>query len=149
MGIMCRVGRAFEAFDDSGRNLAYFVKLRVFSQMWSVLSVVVTWHRAWAHLTRHLKILIRSSCMGTESFQILRFVPDRAGLSDLSSRGSWPDYSCMRSHVHWGFEHWLSHASLLVYFQLSVQVVRCCSHLARPCKVFHGWGKDVICTKIK
>jgi hypothetical protein len=31
--------------------------------------------------------------LGTESLQILRFVTDRAKLNDLSSRGSWPDYS--------------------------------------------------------
>jgi hypothetical protein len=30
MGIMCRVHRAFEAFDDSNRDLAQFVELRVF-----------------------------------------------------------------------------------------------------------------------
>jgi hypothetical protein len=28
--IMCRVHRAFKAFDDSDRNLAQFVELRVF-----------------------------------------------------------------------------------------------------------------------
>jgi hypothetical protein len=30
VGIMCQVHRAFEAFDDSDRNLAQFVELRVF-----------------------------------------------------------------------------------------------------------------------
>jgi hypothetical protein len=30
MGIICRVRRAFEAFDDSDQNLAQFVELRVF-----------------------------------------------------------------------------------------------------------------------
>jgi hypothetical protein len=30
VGIMCRVRRAFEAFDDSNQNLPQFVELRVF-----------------------------------------------------------------------------------------------------------------------
>jgi hypothetical protein len=30
VGIMCRVHRVFEAFDDLDQNLAQFVKLRVF-----------------------------------------------------------------------------------------------------------------------
>jgi hypothetical protein len=30
LGIMCRVHRTFEAFDDSNRNLAQFVELRGF-----------------------------------------------------------------------------------------------------------------------
>jgi hypothetical protein len=30
MGIVCRVHRAFDTFDDSYRNLAQFVELRVF-----------------------------------------------------------------------------------------------------------------------
>jgi hypothetical protein len=41
---------------------------------------------------------------------------------------------------YWGFECWLSHASLQVCFWLSVQAVKCCSHLAWPCKVPHNWG---------
>ena len=109
--------------------------------MWSVLSVMAVWHRAWAHVTRHSKILIRLSCMGTESLWILGFVSDRARLSALWSRSSWPDYSCLRSRANRGFECWSSHASLPVCFWLSVQAIRCYSHLARPCKVFHNWGK--------
>jgi hypothetical protein len=147
VGIVCRVHRAFEAFDDSDWNLARFVELWL-SQMWSVLSVVATWHRAWARLTRHSKSLIHLSYMGTESLCILGFVSDCAGLSALWSRGSSPDYSCMRSCVNWCFERWLSHAFLLVHFWLSVQAIRCYNHLARPCDVFHSWGKDVVCTKI-
>jgi hypothetical protein len=118
VGIVCQVRRAFEAFDDSDRDLAQFVKLRVFP--------------------RHSKTLIRLSCLGTESLWILRFVTYHSRLSALWLCNSWPDYSCMRSREICGFEHWSSHASLLVYFRLSVQAVRCCSYLAWPCKVFHS-----------
>jgi hypothetical protein len=37
----------------------------------------------------------------------------------------------------WGFERWISHALYSNCFWLSVRVVRCCSHLARPCVAFH------------
>jgi hypothetical protein len=49
--------------------------------MWSVHSAKVAWHRALVHLTRHLMTLIRPSCKGTESFWILGFLTDQAGLS--------------------------------------------------------------------
>jgi hypothetical protein len=137
VGIVCRVHRVFEAFDDLDWDLAQFVELRFFSYMWSVLSAVPVWHRAEACLTRHLKTLIHLSCLGTESLQILRFVSDQTRLSALWARGSWPDYSCMQSRVIYDFEHWLSHAPLPVCFQLSVRAIRCCSHLAWPCEVFH------------
>jgi hypothetical protein len=117
--------------------------------MWSVLSVVATWHGARTQLTRHSKIMIHLSCMGIESQRILGFVSDHTRLSTLWSCSSWPYYSCLRSHENWGFQCWSSHASLPVYFRLSVQAVRCCSHLARPCEVFDSWGKDVVCTKMK
>jgi hypothetical protein len=55
------------------------------------------------------------------------------------SRGTWSDYSRMRSCVIWGFERWSSHVSLPVCFWLSVRVVRYCNHLAQPCEVFHSW----------
>jgi hypothetical protein len=38
-------------------------------------------HRALARLTKHSKTLINLSCKGTESFWILRFLSDQAGLS--------------------------------------------------------------------
>jgi hypothetical protein len=117
------------------------------SQVWSVLSGMTAWHWSWARLTRHSKILIRLRCMDTKSLQILMFLSNHAGLSALSSRGTWPDYSCMQSREIWGFKRWSSHASLPVCFWLSVRAIRCWSHLAQPCKVFHIWGKDVICTK--
>jgi hypothetical protein len=80
---------------------------------------------------------------------MLGFASNRTKLSALWSRGSWPNYSCMRSYAIWGFECWSSLASLLVSFQLSVWAVRCCSHLARLCEVFHSWGQDVFAKKIK
>jgi hypothetical protein len=39
----------------------------------------------------------------------------------------------------WGFEHWASHALYSNFFQLCVWAIRCCSHLAWPCVVFHRW----------
>jgi hypothetical protein len=39
----------------------------------------------------------------------------------------------------WGFECWTCHALYLICFWLSVRAVRYCSHLARPCIVFHMW----------
>jgi hypothetical protein len=114
--------------------------------VWSVPSVMATRHWAWARLTRHSKILIPLSCMGTESLWILRFLSNHAKLSALWSRSSWPDYWCMRSHEIWGLERWLSHASLIIYFWLSVWAVRWCCHLVQSCEVFHSWGRDVVYT---
>jgi hypothetical protein len=42
VGIVCRVHRAFEAFDDSDQNLAQFVELRVFPKCDQFL---VSWPR--------------------------------------------------------------------------------------------------------
>jgi hypothetical protein len=84
--------------------------------------------------------LIRLSCKGTESFWILRFLLDQAGLSVHRSRGTWPDTQTCEAARCWCFKCWMSHASLPSCFWLSVRVVRCCSHLARPCKVFHNLG---------
>jgi hypothetical protein len=95
--IMRRVHRVFKAFDDSDRDLVQFVELRIFSQVWSVLGAMVARHRALARLTKHSNILIRLSCMVTESLRILRILSDHARLSALWSCGSWPDYSCIRS----------------------------------------------------
>jgi hypothetical protein len=95
---MRQVHRAFKAFDNLYQDFARFVELRIFSQVWSILSAMVAWYRALARLTRHLKILIHLSCMGTKSLWILGFLLDHVRLSALWSRGSWPDYSCMRSH---------------------------------------------------
>jgi hypothetical protein len=80
---------------------------------------------------------------------MLGFFSYRDKLSALWSRGTWPDYSRMRSCAIWGFERWSSHASLPVCFRLSVQAVRCCSHLTRPCEVFHSSSQEVVCIKIK
>jgi hypothetical protein len=143
---MHRVRRAFEAFDDLDQDLTQFIEFRICSQVWSIPSVMVMRHWAWARLTRHLKMLIRLSCMGVESIWILEFLSDHTKLSALWSRGSCPDFSCIRSHEIWGFECWSNHASLSVYFWLSVWAVRCCSHLARSCEVFHNWGRDVVYT---
>jgi hypothetical protein len=79
--------------------------------------------------------------LGTESLRIIRFFSYHDKLSALWSGGTWTDYSCMRNYVICSFERWLSHASLPVYFWLSVRAVRCCSHLVRPCKVFYSCGK--------
>jgi hypothetical protein len=97
VSVMHWVHTTFETFDDSDQDLAWFVELRIFSQVWSVLSAMVAWHRALACLTRHMEILIHLSCMGIESLRIFRFLLDHARLSALWSRGSWPDYSCMQS----------------------------------------------------
>jgi cell division protein FtsW (lipid II flippase) len=143
VGIVSWVHRTFKAFDNSDRDLAQFVEPRL-SHVWSVLSAMVVWRRAKVRLTRHSKTLILLSWLGTESLWILRFFSNHAKLSALWSRGSWPDYSCQWSCAIWGFEHWSSHASLPVYFWLSVWVVRCYNHLARPGEVFHIWGQDVV-----
>jgi hypothetical protein len=84
--------------------------------------------------------VIPLSCMVTESLQILRFLSDQAGLSVQRSHGTWPDTWTCEDVRYWGFKCWLSHASPLVYFRLSVWAVRCYSHLARSCEVFHSWG---------
>jgi hypothetical protein len=65
--------------------------------VWLVLSAMVTWHRALAHLTRHSKTLICLSCKGTESFWILEFLSDQAGLSACWARDIWPDYLSMQT----------------------------------------------------
>jgi hypothetical protein len=101
---------------------------------------MVAWHRALACLTRHSKTLIHLSRKGTKSFWILRFLSDQAILSVRWSCGTWPDTWTCKVMRCWDFERWTSHASLMVCFQLSVQVVRCYSHLTQPCEVFHSWG---------
>jgi hypothetical protein len=111
-----------------------------FSQVWSILSAMVAWHRAFARLTRHSKTLIRLSCKGIEYFWILGFLSDQAGLSVVGhATHGLTTWEC-EAVRYWGFERWSSHASLPVYFQLSVQAIRCCNHLAQPCEVFHSWG---------
>jgi hypothetical protein len=101
---------------------------------------MVTWHRALARLTRHLKTLISPSFKGIESFWILKFLSDQAGLSvvDRAAHGL-TTWAC-EAMRYWGFEHWSSHVSLPVCFRLSVQAIRCYSHLAWPCEVVHSWG---------
>jgi hypothetical protein len=76
---------------------------------------------------------------GTKSFWILTFLSDKAGLSACWSRGTWPDTWTCKIMRCWGFECLTSHALYSNCFRLSVQVVRCCSHLAQPCVVFHKW----------
>jgi hypothetical protein len=100
---------------------------------------MVTRHRALARLIRHSKTLICLSCKGTESFWIPRFLSDQAGLSVHRFCGTWPDTLTCKVVRCWGFERWMSHVSLPICFQLSVRVVRCYSHLARPWEVFHNW----------
>jgi hypothetical protein len=106
------------------------------------------WHYAWARLTRHSKTLICPSYMRTVSLRILGFVSDHVGLSALWSHGSWPDYSHMWSRENWGFKPWSSHASLPVYFWLSIQALRCCSIKPGHAKSFTAEVRDVVCTKI-
>jgi hypothetical protein len=131
--------KAFEVFDHPDRNLTRLVELRIFLR-WSVLNAMVAWHRVLTLLTRHSKTFIRPSCKGTESFWILGFLTNQAGVSVCWSRGTWPDSWTCEVMRCWGFECWTSHASLPICFQLSVQTVRCYSHLARPCEIFHNWG---------
>jgi hypothetical protein len=98
-------------------------------------------HRlALARLTRHSKTLIRLSCKGTESFWILGFLSDQAGLSVVGHVAHGLTTWACEAVRYWGFERWSSHVSLPVCFWLSVQAVRRCSHLAQPCEVFHNWG---------
>jgi hypothetical protein len=110
------------------------------SHMWSVLSAIFARLRASARLTRHSKTLIHPRCKGTESFWILKFLSDQTGLSVHWLHDTWPNTQTYEAMRCWGFKHWMSHSSLPVYFSLSVQVVRCCSHLDWPCEVFHNWG---------
>jgi hypothetical protein len=101
---------------------------------------MVAWHRALAHPTRHSKALIHLSCRCTESFRILRCLSYQVRLSVVGHVAhGLTTWACNVVRC-WGFEDWLSHASLSVYIQLSVQAIRCCSHLAWPCEVFHNWG---------
>jgi hypothetical protein len=78
---MCRVHRAFEAFDNPYQDLALFVELRIFFWVWWSLSTMDAQHRPLSLLTRHSKILIHPSCKGTEPFWILKFLSDQARLS--------------------------------------------------------------------
>jgi hypothetical protein len=109
---------------------------------------MVTRHRALAHLTRHSKTLTCPSCKGTESFWILGFLSDQARLSVIGRATHGLTTWAREAVRYWGFERWSSYASLLVYFQLSVPAVRCCSHLAQPCEVFHSWGGNACGTLI-
>ncbi len=77
------------------------------------------------------------------------FLSDQARLSVVGHAAHGPTTWACEAVRYFAFEHWLSHASLPVWFILSVRTVWCCSHLARPCKVFHSRGKDVVCIKIK
>jgi hypothetical protein len=108
---------------------------------------MVTWHRALARLTRHSKTLICSSYRGTESF-ILKFLSDQTGLSVVGRAAHGLTTWTCEAMRYWGFECWSSHASLSVCFRLGVQAVRCYSHLARSCKVFHNWGDKTCGTLI-
>jgi hypothetical protein len=101
---------------------------------------MVTRHRALARLTRYSKALIRWSSKGIESFWILGFLLDQAGPSVHWLRDTWSDTWTCEAMRCWGFECWTRDASLPVYFWLSVPALRCCSHLARSCEVFHSWG---------
>jgi hypothetical protein len=101
---------------------------------------MVTRHRALARVTRYSKTLIHPSCKGTESFWILEFLSDQPGLSVIGHAAHGLTTWACEAVRYWGFECWLSHASLPVCFRLSVRVIRCCSHLVWPCEVFHSWG---------
>jgi hypothetical protein len=101
---------------------------------------MVAQHRTLARLTRHSKTLIHPSYRGTMSFWILMFLSDQAGLSVVGHTAHDLTTWACKTVRYWGFERWSSHAPLPVCFQLSVWAVRCYSHLARSCEVFHIWG---------
>jgi hypothetical protein len=101
---------------------------------------MVAQHRALALLIRHSKTLIRPSCKGVESFWILRILSDQVGLSVISRTAHVLTTRACEAMRYWGFERWSNQAYLLVCFRLSVQLVRCYSHLARSYEVFHNWG---------
>jgi hypothetical protein len=109
---------------------------------------MVARHRALAHLTRHSNVLIHPSYRGTESFWIHRFLSDQVGLSVVGHAAHCLTTWACKAVRYWGFESWSSHASLPDYFWLSVQAVRWCSHLARPCEVFHNWDGKTCSTLI-
>jgi hypothetical protein len=68
------------------------------------------------------------------------FLSYQTGLSVHWLRGHRSDSWTCEVVRCWDFKRWTGHASL-VCFRLSEsgRAVRCCSHLARPCKVFHKW----------
>jgi hypothetical protein len=137
---MHRVYRAFEAFDNLDQDLSQFVGLRIFPRCDQFL---VTWSCGIVPWLIKLDIWRPWSARvarGTESFLILRFLLDQVGLSVCLLRDTWPDTWTCEAMRWWGCKHWMSHASLPVYFWLSVRAVRCCNHLDRPCQVFHIWG---------
>jgi hypothetical protein len=110
---------------------------------------MVAQHRALAHLTRHSKILIHPSCKGTKCFRILGFLSGQAGLSVVGRATHGLTTWASEAMKYLCFKHWMSHVSLLVCFRLSVHSIRCWSHLARPCEVFHSWGGKMCGTLIE
>jgi hypothetical protein len=95
---------------------------------------MTAWRRA--HLTKHWKSW---DTRGTESFWILGFLSDQDGLSAHWSHDTWPNTWTCEVVRCWGFKCWTSHALYSNCYWLGVRVVRCCSHLTRPCVVFHRW----------
>jgi hypothetical protein len=70
VGVMRRVHRAFEAFDDpDGTSLNLLSS--GFSQVWSVLSAMVTWHRALAKC--HWSCGTCPDYLSIRSREVLRF----------------------------------------------------------------------------
>jgi hypothetical protein len=112
--------------------------------VWSILSVMVTRHRALAHLAKHLKILIRLSCRVTESLRILGFLSDQAELSAHWSRGAWTDYLSMQSYEILRF--WTLIESCVPPSLLPTKCLDCkMLQSSNPaCEVFHNWGADVV-----
>jgi hypothetical protein len=51
----------------------------------------------------------------------------------------WPNTWTCKAVRWWDFERWTSHALYSICFRLCVWAIRCCSHLAQPCVLFHRW----------
>jgi hypothetical protein len=83
--------------------------------------------------------MIHPSCKGTKVPLDTRFLLNQAELSVVRCAAHGLTTWTCEAVRYWGFECWSSHASLPIYFRLSIQAVRCCSHLAQPCDVFRSW----------
>jgi hypothetical protein len=148
VGLMCRDRSAFDVFDNSDQDLTQFIEIMVFHRCHQFL---VPWPRgvepelAWPGIRRTWSFRVVGYWVPLDTQIFLR---SRQAKCSLVAQ-CMADYSRLWSYAIWGFERWSSHVSLLVYFGLSVWALRCYSHLAQPCDVFHSWGQDVVCITIK
>jgi hypothetical protein len=141
VGLMCRARSAFEVFDDSNWDLTQFIEIRVFHRCDQFLvprPCGIEHELAWPDIQRPWSSMVIGYWVPPDTRLFLRSRQAKCSLVALWLCGAWPDYSRMRSCVTWGFKRWTSHVSLPVCFRLSVWAVRWCSHLARPCEVFHS-----------